>query len=345
MKRLAGPLSLFVALAVLPIAGRAAASADLQAAQLPAPVPCNTSVGNCFHFPQGARWQYQLQAARNAAGTGCRYTTTGGINTNITGTSFATGQSVRPTVFDIDFQTDPFCTGGTITKENTAAVTALHARGDHVIGYIDAGSAESFRPDFPQYESFNASCDGCLFGKPLSGFRNEFWANINNNAFGHDPNDPAGTTESAREFVLEEIAKRVARVKADGFDGVEFDVVDAWENHTGLNISYDTQLRFNTRLANMAHRQGLSVALKNDVEQIPDLLPYFDFAINEQCQQYTECGTLQLFLSRGDAVYQVEYKRDYMLHPSKFCPEANAANRSAIIKTFDLFDTPWLPCN
>src|SRR5437867_1630464 len=63
----------------------------------------------------------------------------------------------------------------------------------------------------------------------------------------------------------------------------------AWENHTGLTISYNTQLQFNVRLANMAHQIGLTVGLKNDLEQVPDLFPYFDFAINEQCQQYSEC--------------------------------------------------------
>lgn len=318
--------------------GGTKALADCVTAGCPAPVPLPSGA---FHFPQGARWQYQLQAARNSAGTACLYPSTGGINTGITGTSFATGATVAPTVFDIDFQTDPFCTGGTITQENTAAVAALHAQGAHVIGYIDAGGAESFRPDFPQYQSFNASCGGCLFGKPIGGFRNEFWLNINNNVFGHDPNDAAGTTESAQEFVLEENAARLARVKADGFDGVEFDVVDAWQNNTGLSISADTQLQFNTQLANLAHQQGLSVALKNDVNQIPDLFPYFDFAINEQCQQYRECATLQPFLNAGDAVYQVEYK----LSTSKFCPQANTANRSGILKTFDLFDSPWTPCS
>jgi hypothetical protein len=39
-------------------------------------------------------------------------------------------------------------------------------------------------------------------------------------------------------------------------------------------------------------------------------------------------------------VFQVEYK----LSTSKFCPPANAANRNAIVKTFDLFDLPWTPC-
>ncbi|MDQ8047010.1 MAG: hypothetical protein REI11_20560, partial [Patulibacter sp.] len=40
---------------------------------------------------------------------------------------------------------------------------------------IDAGTAETWRPDYPQYSSFNNSCGSCLFGKPVGGFRDEFW--------------------------------------------------------------------------------------------------------------------------------------------------------------------------
>jgi hypothetical protein len=42
----------------------------------------------------------------------------------------------------------------------------------------------------------------------------------------------------------------------------------------------------------------------------------------------------------GEAVFQVEYK----LTLAKFCPQANAENRNAIKKTYDLFDTPWTAC-
>jgi endo-alpha-1,4-polygalactosaminidase (GH114 family) len=246
---------------------------------------------------------------------------------NIIGTPFTGGVAVKPSVFDIDFQTDGACTGGTITQENGAAVAAIHANGAKAICYIDAGGAESFRPDYPEYQAFNASCNGCLFGRPIGGFRNEFWLNINNNL-------------GQRTFILAEISKRLDHCRTDGFDGVEMDVVDAWSNRTGLTISGDTQLLFNTALANLAHSKGFTVALKNDVEQIPDLAPYFDYGINEQCEQYSECGNYTTFVNAGKAVFQVEYK----LSTSKFCPPANAANRNAIIKTFDLFDLPWTPC-
>ena len=62
--------------------------------------------------------------------------------------------------------------------------------------------------------------------------------------------------------------------------------------------------------------------------------------MNEQCQQYSECATLDPFLSAGKAVFQVEYK----LALRKFCPPANSGGRNAILKSFDLFDTPYTPC-
>ena len=155
---------------------RAAAPA---AAALPAPVPCNTSAGSCWQPPVVSRWQYQLQGSVNSAGQ-CIYPATGFINTAITGASFATGQQVAPSVFDIDIYQDGKCyTPNNYGVLNTAAVSALHALGDKVIGYLDAGTAETWRPDYPQYQSFNSSCGGCLFGKPVGGFRDEFWLNIN----------------------------------------------------------------------------------------------------------------------------------------------------------------------
>src|SRR5215467_13436538 len=135
------------------------------AAALPAPSPCNTAAGSCWQPPVLSRWQYQLQGSVNSAGQ-CIYPATGFINTAVTGPSFATGQQVAPSVFDIDIYQDGKCyTPNNYGVLNTAAVGALHALADKIIGYIDAGTAETWRPDYPQYQSFNSSCGGCLLGK------------------------------------------------------------------------------------------------------------------------------------------------------------------------------------
>jgi hypothetical protein len=308
------------------------------AAALPAPVPCNTSAGSCWQPPVVSRWQYQLQGSVNAAGQ-CIYPATGFINTAITGTSFATGQQVAPSVFDIDIYQDGKCyTPNNYGVLNTAAVSALHARGDNVIGYLDAGTTETWRPDYPQYQSFNASCGGCLFGKPVGGFRDEFWLNINTNVSGTNPN--TGQTQTAQQFILDELAARLAKARSAGVDAIEFDNVDAYQNKTGLTISAATQEQFDAAIA------GFAAGLKNDLGQAGDLQPYFDFAINEQCWQYRECNFpapgLQAWPPAGKAVLNVEYK----LATSKFCPQANSPsyNFNSILKDANLYDVPYTPC-
>jgi hypothetical protein len=269
-------------------------------------VPCKIAAGACWQPAVGVRWQYQLQATRNAAGTACLYPATGGINVNVSAAPAGGGAAVRPQVFDIDYQTDGFCTGGTITSENAAAVTAIHANGAHAICYVDAGTAESFRPDYQDYVNFNNATGGALFGKPVGGFRNEFWLNINDN-------------KGQRDFVLAEVGKRVDRCVSDGFDAVEFDNVDAYQNKTGLSISADTQLLFDSELANLAHSKGLTF-------------------------QYKECNFpapgLPGWTASGKAVFNVEYKASAVK-----CSLAASYQISSIYKTVDLFDLPWTPCS
>ena len=93
-------------------------------------------------------------------------------------------------------------------------------------------------------------------------------------------------------------------------------------------------------LANLAHRDGLSVALKNDLGQLNRLKPYFDYAINEQCMQYHECGRAwRRWTASGKAVFEVEYRT------SAFnCKRSNGWNFNAIYKHLSLYAKPWTPC-
>ena len=310
-------------------------------ALMPTPVPCNQSVGRCWKPAVKARWQYQLQGSPSPRG-GCRYASTGFVNIGVTGTSFATGRTVAPTVFDIDILQDGKCySPQDYSVLNYAAVQALHVRGARVIGYIDAGTAETWRPDFPEMQAFDQSCDGCLFGNPLSSFPDEYWLNINNDMRGINPN--TGESQTTRRFLLEEMQARVKEAKLIGVDAIEFDDVDGYQSRSGLSISAGSQLKYNAALANLAHRQGLSVGLKNDRDQAAALQPYFDFGIEEECWQFDECGAMQAWPSQyGKAVFDVEYELD----PADFCPQSNSPqfDFNSIRKTDDLFDLPYTPC-
>ncbi len=340
-KRLIASLSLGLlvfALTAIPAAGKTAANAGVH---LPKPVPCALSVGHCWTPAVKARWEYQLQGSPRLHG-GCRYASTGFINIGVTGTSFATGRTVAPTVFDIDVLQDGKCySPQDYSVLNYAAVQALHVRGAKVVGYIDAGTAETWRPDYPEMQAFDQSCDGCLFGNPLSHFPDEYWLNINPGVKGINPN--TGRAETTRQFLLDEMLARVKEAKLIGVDAIEFDDVDAYQSHSGLSITPAAQLKYNAALANLAHRAGLSVGLKNDRAQAAALQPYFDFGIEEECWQYSECAPVQAWPSQyGKAVFDVEYESE----PSAFCPQSNSPQYdfNSIAKTDDLFDLPYQPC-
>ncbi|WP_405151368.1 endo alpha-1,4 polygalactosaminidase [Sphaerisporangium sp. NBC_01403] len=210
-------------------------------------------------------------------------------------------------------------------EAGSALVKSLHDTkpGRGVVCYISAGSYEDWRPDAAQFPA-------SVLGKALDGWAGERWLDIRQYA------GTLGTIMKAR----------LDRCKAAGFDAVEPDNVDGYTNDTGFPLKASDQLAYNSWLANEAHRRGLSVALKNDNEQIPQLLPYFDFALNEQCFQYSECTTADngsygydQFVNAGKAVFEVEYS----LATSKFCTKANKANFNSLKKHLNL-DAYRVPC-
>jgi endo-alpha-1,4-polygalactosaminidase (GH114 family) len=277
--------------------------------------------------PVGARWQWQLQGKPDS------HEATGGIAVGICRPPFGGGDCVRPDVFDFDLYVDPSIAGRFGYEIETAAVDAVHASGGHAIGYVTAGDAERWRPDYEQFVDFDRRCGGCLLGNPFSRrFPDEYWAN-----FSHG--------EGRFSFMLQMLRARTDRVATTGFDGIEYDIADTYAQgarYTGFHVSAETQLEYNTALAEMAHADGLSVALKNDPGQIPDLVSSFDYAINEQCFQYDECDAWRAFVAAGKPVFQAEYRLD----ADAFCPRANRWDFSSILKSpkYNLYALPWTPC-
>jgi hypothetical protein len=181
--------------------------------------------------------------------------------------------------------------------ETTAAqVAALHAAGKHVVCYIDVGTAENFRPD---YSEFPAS----VLGKS-NGWPGERWLDVR--ALG----------------VLEPIIRRrLATCAQKGFDAVEPDNIDGFENRTGFSITARQQLVFDEWVAEAVHGLGMAVLQKNDGEQAQAMEPSFDGVLTEQCNQYRECGDFAPYLQAGKPVINAEYK----LARKRFCAADEAA--------------------
>jgi endo-alpha-1,4-polygalactosaminidase (GH114 family) len=131
---------------------------------------------------------------------------------------------------------------------------------------------------------------------------------------------------------------RLDLCRAKGFDGVEPDNVDGYANDTGFALTYGDQLAYNRWLADEAHARGLSIGLKNDAEQVGDLLTHFDWALTEDCFAQGWCGEVAPFVEAGKAVFAAEYTDE--LTVDRFldgvCPQAEAMGFSAILKDRDL---------
>jgi hypothetical protein len=109
---------------------------------------------------------------------------------------------------------------------------------------------------------------------------------------------------------------------------------------TGFPLTYNDQIDYNIFLSKEAHQRGLSIGLKNDMEQVNDLLEHFDWALSEECFQWDECDTLQPFIAAGKAVFHTEYKQSLY---DKVCSDASTKGFSTLIKKLDL-DAWFLSC-
>jgi len=190
-----------------------------------------------------------------------------------------------------------------------ASIDALHAEGRIVICYFSAGSREDWRDDAARFPS-------SALGNDLDGWPGERWL---------DTRDA-----TVRDLMAERLDLAVAK----DCDGVEPDNVDGYANDPGFPLNPATQLDYNRFLAVEAHARNLSVGLKNDLDQVPQLLADFDWALNEECFQWDECNLLLPFIEAGKAVFQVEYG-DAALADT-ICPQANALDFDSLIKNLDL---------
>lgn len=246
---------------------------------------------------------YKLIIGSNCGGGGGGGTIPVGVRWNYV-LSEAPDLSIKAGAYDID------------GFDNSAStVTSIHSNGAKAICYIDAGTWENWRPDANQFPN---SVKGNNNGWP-----GEKWLDIR------------------QISILGPIMQnRLDMCKSKGFDAVEFDNVDGYTNSTGFPLTAANQITYNTYLAQQAQARGLKAALKNDVDQISNLVNTFDFAINEECWHYNECSGYAQFISKNKAVLNVEYTGQ----TSTFCPKANSMKMSSIKKSLDLTN-PVTFCN
>ncbi len=190
-----------------------------------------------------------------------------------------------------------------------ATIDALHAAGRHVVCYVDAGSWEPGRPD-------SATFSADVLGKALDGWPDEKWLDV----------------RDTRVRALIDARFDVAVTKR--CDGVEPDNVDGYANDSGFALTAADQLDYDGHLATAAHARGLSVGLKNDLDQVTVLVADFDWSLDEQCFQYDECDQLTPFITAHKAVFNAEYGAPALA--TTVCPMASARDFDTLIKNLSL---------
>lgn len=212
--------------------------------------------------------------------------------------------SIDVQMYDIDLVETP-----------AATITELKNAGRTVICYFSAGSWEAFRDDadlFPE----------SVLGAIMDGWPDERWLDIRQ-----------------IDLLAPVMSARLDLAVSKGCDGVEPDNVDGYANDSGFPLTGADQLAYNRWLAKSAHDRGLSIGLKNDLDQIPELVAEFDWALNEQCAEFEECDLLSPFVEAGKAVFGVEYQGE----AATFCPVVNALNFDWLHKRLAL-DAWRVPC-
>lgn len=197
---------------------------------------------------------------------------------------------------------------------DAATVAALHARGRKAVCYLSAGTWEEWRPDAGDVPT-------ALLGRQVEGWPGERWLDIRQ-----------------IEHLAPALRARLDLCRAKGFDGVEPDNVDGYTADSGFLLTAEDQLAFNRWLAAEAHARGLSVGLKNDLEQVPELVDHFDWALVEECFAREECGHLAPFAAAGKAVFATEYTDQMSVDEflNAACPRAEALGISAVLKEREL---------
>jgi len=204
-----------------------------------------------------------------------------------------------------------------------STVTALKAAGRHVVCYFSAGSSEDWRSDYAKFLPGDQ-------GHALSGWPGERWLDTR--------------STNVRNIMVARLDLAVTKQ----CDGVEPDNVDGYANDPGFPLDASTQLDYDRFIAAQAHARGLAVALKNDVDQIPDLVGDFDFAVNEQCHEMSECGAYGAFTSAGKAVFNAEYLSTYVADATaraRMCAAARAASMRTLVLPLGLDDSLRYACD
>ena len=164
-----------------------------------------------------------------------------------------------------------------------ASINAAKASGAKVMCYISAGSAENWRDDFRLFPK-------SVIGKAYEGWPGEWWLDTRN-----------------IKALAPIMRARIAACAEKGFDVLDPDNINGYENDTGFNITRQQSVVYIEWLANLAHEYGMAFSLKNAEALIPFVKGSVDMMQSESCVFYDNCDSVKAMIDLNKPVFAVEY--------------------------------------
>lgn len=205
--------------------------------------------------------------------------------------------------------------------DTPAAYVALaKSRGVKTICYLDVGSAESNRSDYTRLTAISG-----LLGKSYPGYPSERYIDI----------------RRYPEFI-QIMDDRLRMCRDKGFELVEFDIMDAFEDGsavTGFTLTEQHMIDYVTALSSRARGYGLGPVQKNASGSSIKLVSLFDAVLFEGCVLDNFCSDNAPYVAAGKPSLNAEYPEDWpqgVVDRSRVCTVSSNARISTIITVLAL---------
>jgi len=185
------------------------------------------------------------------------------------------------------------------SSASQASINAAKATGAKIMCYISAGSAENWRNDFNDFPD-------SVVGNSYDGWPGEWWLDTRNIS------------------ALAPIMRARMDVCAEkGFDVIDPDNINGFENNTGFPISRQDSIEYIRWLASEAHSRGMAFSLKNSESLVSSLIEDIDMMQSESCYRWNNCANASRLSAVNKPVFAVEYVE--VIGSSTFRTQACAA--------------------
>ncbi len=202
------------------------------------------------------------------------------------------------------FDTDP-------DSVTAADIALLNARGVKIICYVSIGTVEDYRNDVDDFPA-------AVVGNTYDDWPDEKFLDIRQ-----------------LDVLLPIMTARFQRCKDMGFDAIEPDNMDVFDNDSGFPLTVADGVTYILALADIAHGMGLEIGQKNIGAQTAQLVGVLDFVITEGCFADGWCGDVAPYGDVGKDILAAEYT-DSNINWQKACEYAQENNISMILKDRDL---------